>query len=622
MNYFALFHITASLIYVILGFYILRRDRYAALNIVYSLLCALFALWAFAFAFMHISTDLTEAYFIYNLSAPGWCLFSGLSLHVMLLIAGKNELLKKWWLYPLMYIPGVSFTVLQWAGVLKLFKLVRFGPGFLEVPITDSIWYWLYIAYQVIFIFYGLYMLVTWGLSASYRREKKQAFVLVASISLTYVLCFITDIIFPLLEIFVTPPLSVIFILIFSLGTLIAIVRYQMFSISLLYASDEIMKQIREAVILLKLSGQVLNANAWTGTLLRCGESGIIGKDFSGFLEDRRLFNKQMAQMIINKGTEFFIETSLLPLNGERIPCGITGTAIRDRVGDIIATLIICIDLTEKRKLQREIGERIKTADALRLREEQIRARNDEIEQQLIKAQLVQKALLPDTVPVSERILIDYRFYTMDAVGGDYFSFVNASEGLGIFIGDVSGHGVSAALFLSLLKNESDRIAGENHTWPVRFMDALNKSLIRSMPHNYMTAIYGFFSWDDRNKGALFTWTSGGHPYPALNRQGEASACYLKTGDPVLAIFDNAQYHESEISLNYGDRIFLFTDGLPESRNSRGEMLGYENILELIQSSMKHTLPEALDFIVREVSAFRGSCRVDDDMLIIGCEVI
>jgi PAS domain S-box-containing protein len=622
MNYFALFHVAAGLTYIMLGFYILRRDLYSTLSITYSMLCALFSLWAFAFAFMHISTDINTAYFLYNVSAPGWCLFSGLSLHVMLLIADKKDLLRKWWLYLLIYMPGCFFLSLQWIGGFKIFNLMRLGPGFIEVPDTSSVWYWMYVAYQVIFIVYGLIMLVMWGLASGHRREKKQALVLVTSITATYILCFLTDIIFPLLHIYVTPPLSVIFILIFSMGTLIAIVRYQMFSISLAYASDEILMQIREVVAMLKVTGEVLKANRWTATLLKYEEHLIIGKQFCDFLEDCSSFNASIERLIKGRIMDFYIESSFIPAEGGRIPCGLTGTPVRDRVGEIIAVLVTGVDLTEKRNLQLEIDERIKTAEALRVSQEQIRARNEEIEQQLLNAQQIQSTLLPGSVPLSERVMIDYRIFTMGSVGGDYFSFFNAEKGSGVLIGDVSGHGVSAALFLALLKFESDRIAVENHARPLNFIEVLNKSLLTAMHQNYMTAIYGFFKWDGGNSSVGFTWSSGGHPYPVLYRSADSSAVFLKTGSPVLAVFEDAKYYETEIFLEKGDRIFLYTDGLPETRNNRGEMFGYDSLLGLIRESGSSGLAESLDNIVREVTVFRGCNAVEDDLLIIACEVI
>ena len=622
MNYFALFHIAAALIYIMLGIYILSRDRYSGLNIVYSLLCALFALWATAFAFMHVSADLSEAYVLYNLSAPGWCLFSGFSLHVMLFIAGKKALLRKWWLYALMYFPGSFFTVMQWAGIFNAFRLVRMGPGLLEVPDPHSAWYWLYVAYQVIFIAYGLYMLVCWGLRTPYRREKKQAAVLLTSIAVTYVLSFTTDIFLPLLGVYATPSLSVFFILILAMGTLIAIVRYQMLSLSLAYASDEILKRIRDIVVLLDRSGEVLKANAWAGISLRYQESEIIGRPLCDVIEDRGLFNEHFSRMIAGSESEFSIESSFITGDGHRIPCGIGSTAIHDRVGDIIAVLVIATDLTGKRKLQREIDEHVRTANALRVSEEHLRARNEEIERQLVNAQLVQRALLPDEAPVSERLRVDYRSFMMEAVGGDYFSFIRAVNGLGVLIGDVSGHGVSAALFLTLIKSESDRIARENSALPVRFIGALNLALLMAMPQHYLTAAYGFFSWNDRDAGVILTLSKGGHPGPVLQRKGDVPAVYLEGGGPVLAQFRHAVYNEKSMHLEQGDRVFFYTDGLPETRNAAGDLYGYDNLQALIERSRAYDLSGALDFIIREISGFRGNSHIDDDMLIIGCEVL
>lgn len=242
------------------------------------------------------------------------------------------------------------------------------------------------------------------------------------------------------------------------------------------------------------------------------------------------------------------------------------------------------------------------------------------LEKDLRNARIIQRALLPTSPPSHDRFNIALRYYSLEAVGGDFYSFTELREGgLGVFIGDVAGHGVSAALFLSLLKATADRSCRKFGRQPREYLQRLNRDLYFNMPASYVTGIYCHF---DFNPGsATFTFSRGGHPYPVLCRAGTGRARMLKCRGTILGMFENPEFSEQTLSLEQGDRIFLYTDGFPETRNERGEKIGYGAVPSVIGSSSRDTIDETLDAIMRELDRFRSGVPFNDDVVIMGIEI-
>jgi PAS domain S-box-containing protein len=255
--------------------------------------------------------------------------------------------------------------------------------------------------------------------------------------------------------------------------------------------------------------------------------------------------------------------------------------------------------------------------------EDQLRQRNDIIEHDLTNAQFIQQALLPAVPPQWHPVKTSFRFQPMEKIGGDFFSFTTYQEGgLGVFIGDVSGHGVSAALYLSLLKANTDRACRSHGLHPGALLTSLNKELASSMPNGFVTAIYGLFQTDPETGIPGFTFACGGHPLPVLQRKGGKTAELTGIHGPVLGSFKGRDYFETIASLRQGDRLYLYTDGIPEARNSREEIIGFDELPGIISSLSKDDLDESLDAVIDYCRKFRGAENQDDDIVLIGFEVL
>ena len=270
-----------------------------------------------------------------------------------------------------------------------------------------------------------------------------------------------------------------------------------------------------------------------------------------------------------------------------------------------------------------ETSSRRSAEEALRISEENLRNRSRIIEKDLKNAQIIQRALLPGGVPTVDRMEIEFRNYSVDAVGGDYFSFTPLREGgLGIFIGDVSGHGVSAALFLALLKSIADRACRRYGQNPKEYIETINNDLIDNMPHYFVTAVYGYFSnLKGNGPNVNFTFSKGGHPNPILYRFSNGETELLNCRGTIIGKFHNVSFEEVSVDLSPGDRIFLYTDGLPETMNEQNDIIGFNELPKLIKRVSTDNLGETLDAVIRSMHQFRGDAPIEDDIVLIGCEI-
>ncbi len=271
--------------------------------------------------------------------------------------------------------------------------------------------------------------------------------------------------------------------------------------------------------------------------------------------------------------------------------------------------------------LNKKIAAEIKKHEKI---EEKLRDKNFIIEEDLDAAKLIQQTFLPE-IPEYEPVKIEYRYLPMMAVGGDFLSLTKFQEGgLGIFLGDVSGHGISAALITSLIRaisNKTCRYFGQD---PKEFLKRLNNELINLIPDNkYLTAIYGLLE-KAHDDGMKFTFSRGAHPYPIIWKKKDNQTIMIKSEGIPIGVFENTEFNNKSIDVHAGDRIFLYTDGIIEKRNYSGEILNLEGLQSLIASINKKKLPlgETLDSIIKEVDLFSDERPPSDDRVLLGIEVL
>lgn len=230
--------------------------------------------------------------------------------------------------------------------------------------------------------------------------------------------------------------------------------------------------------------------------------------------------------------------------------------------------------------------------------------------------------LYPMDVPVMPGISVTTRFIPMELVGGDFYTWYSGEPGVITFLmGDVAGHGVPAALFLSLVRSISDRLMPVLGKHPARLLESLNRELIGSLSSYFLTAVALTIEIRKDRSGARISLASGGHPPVLLARKSSASMEDLNPPGKLLGVLADIGFEEESHELLPGDRIYLYTDGLIEVMNREKQLINLEGVRSIIMDGGGVTLDESIDNLLVSLDRYREGAPYGDDLLLIGIEI-
>jgi len=200
-------------------------------------------------------------------------------------------------------------------------------------------------------------------------------------------------------------------------------------------------------------------------------------------------------------------------------------------------------------------------------------------------------------------------------VGGDFYDyFLVDRDHLGIVAGDVSGKGIPAALFMIVTKTLIRNFAMMG-LGPAEVFIKTNEQLCGNNDAGmFVTAFFGIL--DLRSGG--FTFVNAGHNFPLLRRANGAYDWLRSQVRLVLAYTANTRYRDSVISLGPGDLLLLYTDGVTESIDTRGELFGNNRLIDMVNASRPLGPRELLQAVMREVHEFSGGEPQSDDITLLG----
>ncbi|MBK7053649.1 MAG: serine/threonine-protein phosphatase [Leptospiraceae bacterium] len=226
-------------------------------------------------------------------------------------------------------------------------------------------------------------------------------------------------------------------------------------------------------------------------------------------------------------------------------------------------------------------------------------------------------------IPKFDQYRIFYKYLPLNPVGGDFISLQRIDGGLlSILVGDVVGHGISAALISSLVNVLANKNREKNGLFPGKYLENLNKEANNYLAEDYyFTALYGLLS--SSSESTTFTFSRGGHPYPFIYSHREKCAKIFEIEGTPLGLMNNLTYTELSVELFPGDRIYIITDGLIEVKNEKGKLLGNKNFCHIITEACNTdmSLEESIDFILNKVDEFSMGVPPDDDRFILGIEI-
>ena len=245
-----------------------------------------------------------------------------------------------------------------------------------------------------------------------------------------------------------------------------------------------------------------------------------------------------------------------------------------------------------------------------------IEAAEKRIEQELEFAFKIQDSSLPKNFTFSRD---DFELYaTMDPakeVGGDFYDFFFVGQDrLALVIADVSGKGIPAALFMMRAKTAIRGLAESGQT-PAGILYRANNTLCEgNKAEMFVTVWLGII---DLATGRM-QCANAGHEFPALMRAGGIFEPLLDRHGLALAAMENMRYKEYEIQLNPGDKLFVYTDGIPEAIDGNVEQYGMNRLLEALNSVKDASMRDILPVVRRHIQDFVGDADQFDDITMLG----
>jgi len=231
------------------------------------------------------------------------------------------------------------------------------------------------------------------------------------------------------------------------------------------------------------------------------------------------------------------------------------------------------------------------------------------VQRELETARRIQTSLLPRQLPQLPSLDVAVRFVPMTAVAGDIYDFVHLGPSrLGILVADVSGHGVPAALVASMVKVAFS--AQEQHADdPARVLASMNQILCRHLDGAYVTAVYAVINTDRQT----VIVANAGHPPALLHKRGKTSL--VKHDDGVmLGFFPDAKYTNTEVApFCPGDRLLLYSDGVPEARDSAGQFFDGDRVARWLSDIDHASAEQFAKTALGELTRWAGG-RFDDDV--------
>src|SRR5215208_514830 len=330
---------------------------------------------------------------------------------------------------------------------------------------------------------------------------------------------------------------------------------------------------------------------------------------------DRESYMRHAAESVSAfSDVRFVIEGQVAA--GDKVVTRISGRGTHARsellgttpTGTEIASIAIFIHRISEGKISEEWGAGTGRSELLGQRLEQEIRERERVEQELRVARSIQQASLPEEVPQLEGWQITPYYQPAREVGGDFYDFHLLSDGrLGVVVGDATGKGVPAALVMSTTCGMLQLAARAlDSTSPGEVLAQVNETLFARIPSNmFVTCFYAIL---DPNSGR-FTYANAGHDLPYLWHGGEAEE--LRARGMPLGLMPGMSYEEKEIVLEPRDNVLIYSDGLVEAHDPKGEMVGFPRLRALVAEQGEEG--SLGDFCLEKLYSFVGEGWEQED---------
>jgi serine phosphatase RsbU (regulator of sigma subunit) len=358
--------------------------------------------------------------------------------------------------------------------------------------------------------------------------------------------------------------------------------------------------EIEDSIVWTDGTGEVRWCNKAFDQLVGRNHLSILGSDLSGLLPlaspgvpvNSHEHPIQQLLASVHNRREFEVE---LQGKNEILEISCSEFSLRDHQQSIILALRV---VTQQRRM----------ADALA-------ASRKRMEEELRIGREIQMSLLPPAMPDEPEFSVFALCHPALEVGGDFYDhyFIRKNR-LCFCVGDVSGKGVPAALFMAVVKTMIRDYAygGKNRT--AEIVREANREINRHNPAGMFCSLFiGILDI----KSGLLVYTNAGHNPPFFMKNGKSFELIKDRHGPVLGAFDEIMYHEGTIRMEAGDVLLLYTDGVTEAVGQNGDWYTVDRLRDFLEGEKLAAPSVMVPAVADDVKRFKGDAQQADDITLV-----
>lgn len=348
----------------------------------------------------------------------------------------------------------------------------------------------------------------------------------------------------------------------------------------------------------------------------------VRGMDFADFLGNFAVASEIMDA--VYHGRCWSGECQIMRHDGSSLHVQGSAAANHDADNEFVGMVFSFLDISKRKRA--EEAQRLARA-ALEAANRELESKNTQFEQELQLARSVHLGFLPHNYPHRERLFFAQYYQACEFMGGDLFDvFSVAPNQVGIFMADVSGHGVSSALISGLLKmafyslrspaaGATGGRAESDLLYPERALSQLGKLLNRELLQSkFITVAYAVINLDFSS----CRYALAGHPPPLLYSVGSGTAAVCKSRlGMAIGFRDGIDYPVNEVFLNPGDKLLFYTDGITDALNGGETEFSLDRLVEVFRDHGAGSAEEIVHYVTQAVEEHRAGYPANDDMSLI-----
>jgi sigma-B regulation protein RsbU (phosphoserine phosphatase) len=291
-------------------------------------------------------------------------------------------------------------------------------------------------------------------------------------------------------------------------------------------------------------------------------------------------------------------------------------TIMRQRSGDELPVEITIRVVTFNKEMY---GVAVARDITERKRAERAHLENSRIMREMELARQIQLSLLPGAPPAIPGVALAGFCLPATHVGGDYYYFAGRDNGIvDLVVADVSGHNIGAALMTAEARVvlRAQLVTGSS---PGRTLAAMNEILHEDLDRSELFITVFCASFDTVSH--TLTYANAGHSPPLLYSHNAPSCHWLDAEGLLLGVRGNVTFEEKQLQLQSGDVLLLYTDGVTEADNGRGELFGTERLCGILHARHQESPQAIIDAIILNVAAFAGTIPMEDDVTMVVMKV-